>query len=148
MVKTDRIVALATIAISIFLYTKTGSFVQADSGTPISATFFPRCILISLILCCILLVIKSSMKPVDFPAPFGVVSAAVQIVVYILLISPVGYFIVTPLFLFLLPASLGYRSWGWLTGMALGGTAFSYVVFQKVLGVPLPMGLLENIGGM
>ena len=148
MIKTDRIVALAIIGISVFLFIQTGKFVEDDFGSPISATFFPRAILISLMACCGLLMITSKMDLVSFPALKKTAVAALMIVGYVLLIIPVGYFIVTPIFLFLLPLAVGYRKWGWLSLLALGGTAFSYAVFYKVLGVPLPMGLLENLGGL
>lgn len=148
MVKTDRIVALAIIGISIFLFIQTGKFVEEDSGELISAAFFPRIIILALIACCAWLVIKSTMKPVSFPEPMGVAIGAVLIGGYVFLINPLGYFIVTPLFLFFFPFTLGYRKWGWLAAMTFGGTVFAYVVFFKVLGVPLPMGILENIGGL
>ena len=148
MIKTDRIVALAIIGVSIFLFMQTGKFVEDDFGSPISATFFPRAILVALMACCALLVITSKMPPVSFPAPKQTAMAALIIVGYVLLIIPVGYFIVTPIFLFILPLSVGYRKWGWLSLLAIGGSVFSYAVFYKVLGVPLPMGLLENIGGL
>lgn len=147
MVKTDRIVALAIIGISLFLFTKTGKFLEEGSGENISAAFFPRFIIFALIACSAWLAIKSTMKPVSFPAPKGVAIGIALIVGYVFLIKPLGYFIVTPLFLFFLPFSLGYRKWGWLVAMTFTGTVFAYVVFFKVLSVPLPMGILENIGG-
>ncbi len=148
MVKTDRFVALIIIGVSIYLYTRTGRFLDETSVDPISAAFFPRAILIALMACSAWLVLKSKMPPAVFPAPAGVALGAVQIVVYVMLIEPVGYFIVTPLFLLIFPATLGYRRWGWLAGLALGGTVLAYGVFTRVLGVPLPMGVLENIGGL
>lgn len=147
MVRSDKIVAIAVIGVSLFLFMQTGAFIEEGGGEQISAAFFPRCILISLIGCCAWLVFKSTMNAVSFPAAAGVALGAAQIVAYVLLINPLGYFVVTPLFLFLLPASLGYRRWGWLAALAAGGTAFAYVVFLKILGVPLPMGILENLVG-
>ena len=143
MVRTDRFIALLLIGIAIFFLTKTGTFVEDYTSEPISASFFPRFILISLIVCCSWLAIRSKMEPVPFPAPKYVLIGAIQIVCYVLLIIPIGYFIVTPVFLFVFPASIGYRKWKWLTILAVGGTVFAYVVFLKILGVPLPMGLLE-----
>lgn len=82
-----------------------------------------------------------------FPAPRKIASAAGLIVGYAILIEPIGYFLVTPVFLFLLPLAMGYRKWGWLVLFALGGTAFSYYVFYNILSVPLPLGVLEYVGG-
>lgn len=143
MVKTDRIVALTVIGISLCLFAQTGKFLEEDTGEPISAAFFPRIILTALIFCCIWLALKTKMETISFPAPKGVMLGVIQVIVYVMLIKPVGYFIITPLFLFLLPASLGYRKWGWLAIIASGGTLFSWIVFLKVLGVPLPMGIFE-----
>ena len=148
MIKTDRIVVLIIICLSIFLYTKTGAFIEKESVEPISAAFFPRMILISLIGTSLWVAVKSKMQPVSFPALKGVIIGSIQILLYVILIEPVGYFIVTPLFLFIFPASLGYRKWGWLAGLAVGSTLFSYAVFLKLLGVPLPMGILEYVGGL
>jgi hypothetical protein len=146
MVKTDRIVAIVLIGIALFLFTKTGNFIDKNSVAPISAAFFPRFILIALIICSLWLAIRSKMPHVQFPELRGTSVAGSMIVGYVLLINPVGYFITTPLFLFAFPAAIGYRKWGWLTGLAVGGTMFSYFVFYKILGVPLPMGMLEGIG--
>lgn len=143
MVRTDRFIAIVLIGIALFFYIQTGKFVDDYTNEPISASFFPRFILLSLIGCCGWLAIRSKLEQVAFPAPKNVLLGAIQVICYVLLIGPVGYFIVTPLFLFIFPASLGYRQWKWLTVLAVGGTLFSYIVFLNILGVPLPLGILE-----
>lgn len=148
MLRSDRFVAIIIILISVFLYTRTGAFKEEGSTAVISAAFFPRMILILLILCCASLTLKSRMKTISFPAFGKTLIAAVLIVGYVFLIEPAGYFVITPIFLLLLPIAMGYRRWLPVTLLAIGGTIFSFIVFYKILGVPLPLGILETLGGM
>lgn len=147
MLRTDRTVAIAIIGISILLFLKTSDFLEESVDVVISAAFFPRLYIITLIICCLLIVLQSKKPSTVFPSFKITIAAAVLIAGYAILIEPAGYFIVTPAFLFVLPSIMGYRRWGWLTVFSVGGTVFSYVVFYKILGVPLPLGILENLGG-
>lgn len=68
---------------------------------------------------------------------------ALFIALYIFLIKPIGYFIVTPLFIII--ANLFLRSTR-LTNIlliSLGFTAFVYLVFIYFLKVPIPLGPLH-----
>lgn len=147
MLKTDRTLALAFIVVSIFLFFKTGEFIDETAKVTLSPAFFPRLIIILLIICCSWLVLKSKMTAVSFPAISQNLIAAAFVIGYAALIEPLGYFLITPLFLFFLPLTMGYRRWLWLVFLAAGGTIFAYIVFYHILGVPLPLGILENIGG-
>lgn len=65
-------------------------------------------------------------------------------VLYIFSVEPVGYFIVTPLFIVLSYALLRAISWWKSWVIAIGFTAFVYFLFVYFLNLPVPMGLLET----
>ena len=64
-------------------------------------------------------------------------------ILYFVLIDTVGYFIVTPLFLFSLTIILGYRNKKILFLYPLFFSIFLFLVFRLFLNVPLPMGILS-----
>ena len=64
-------------------------------------------------------------------------------VVFFLLIQPVGFIIMTPLFLAGVSYMLQLRNLKILILYPLGFTAFLYVSFVILLQVPLPMGIFE-----
>jgi hypothetical protein len=65
------------------------------------------------------------------------------IVIFFLLIQPVGFIIMTPLFLAGVSYMLQLRNLKILILYPLGFTAFLYVSFVVLLQVPLPMGIFE-----
>ncbi|WP_181296353.1 tripartite tricarboxylate transporter TctB family protein [Pseudomonas sp. Q2-TVG4-2] len=68
-------------------------------------------------------------------------------VAFLLLVEPLGFLLTG----WLLVAGLGARFTGRpLRAMvcAAGVVAFLYLFFQQVMGVPLPQGLLANLGGL
>ena len=148
MLRTDRTVAIVIIGVSILLFLKTSDFLGESANIVNSAAFFPRFYITTLIICCLLIALQSKKQLTVFPSFKITIAAIVLIAGYAFLIEPAGYFIVTPAFLFALPSIMGYRRWGWLTVFSVGGTVFSYIVFYKILGVPLPLGILESLGGI
>jgi putative tricarboxylic transport membrane protein len=69
------------------------------------------------------------------------------LVAFLLLVEPLGFLLTG----WLLVAGLGARFTGRpLRAMvcAVGVVAFLYLFFQQVMGVPLPQGLLANLGGL
>ncbi|MDR1731286.1 MAG: tripartite tricarboxylate transporter TctB family protein [Synergistaceae bacterium] len=58
---------------------------------------------------------------------------------YIFLIPAGGYFIVTPIFSICLLLSLGYRNPLKVALVTMGFTIVAYVLFYKILSVPLPV---------
>ena len=63
---------------------------------------------------------------------------------YILLIESLGFFVLTPVFLFLIPLVVGYRHHVANATSAVLVTAALYGVFALVLNIPLPAGLLGD----
>lgn len=64
-------------------------------------------------------------------------------IIYFISIDYIGYFIVTPLFLFGLSIFLGYKNKVILFIYPLAFSTFLYLVFRLFLNVPLPMGILS-----
>jgi putative tricarboxylic transport membrane protein len=65
-------------------------------------------------------------------------------VIYIALLEKIGFFILTPLFLFVLPYMVGFRRYRLITMSVIVVTAALYGVFVEVLNIPLPQGLLGD----
>lgn len=65
--------------------------------------------------------------------------------VYLALLEPVGFEIMTPLAIVAALWALGYRDWLWRAIVGVSFTVFSFVLFGVVLGVPLPHGVLEDL---
>jgi cellobiose-specific phosphotransferase system component IIC len=65
-------------------------------------------------------------------------------VAYVVAFERLGFPLATPLVLGILLASYGERRWAVLTGVSLGITAATYLVFARWLGAPLPLGILGS----
>jgi putative tricarboxylic transport membrane protein len=80
------------------------------------------------------------------PLPWAVWGAAGSFVVYALALEPLGFLLSTVAELVVLSMLLGGRP----VRSAIAGAAFSgalYLIFVKVLGLPLPIGSVFVIGG-
>jgi len=64
------------------------------------------------------------------------------ILAYVLTIVPLGYFIATPVFLIGSFLFLRSTKMHWILAIAVGFTAFVYLLFVLFLHMPVPMGLL------
>ncbi|AET68544.1 hypothetical protein Desor_3022 [Desulfosporosinus orientis DSM 765] len=74
---------------------------------------------------------------------FRVFVFAAFIVVYVALIEPLGYFLVTPVFVIGALAYLKSTKLWKSVLIALGFTAFCYFLFVAFLKLPIPMGLMS-----
>jgi len=75
-------------------------------------------------------------------SPGQVFAALGALVLYGMFLRPLGFLIVTPLFLLFMLRLLGVRSWIAVVLIAALSTAGIWIVFDMLLGVPLPNGLL------
>lgn len=66
-------------------------------------------------------------------------------ILYLLLMNFIGFLILTPIYIFGLLWLLKYRDVKKLIFLALGTTIGITAIFQYLLGVPIPQGLLENL---
>lgn len=65
--------------------------------------------------------------------------------IYVVTLRPIGYLITSVVFMMVLMPVLGTRKPITVVGVSLGVTLGLYYVFQSLLGVPLPVGLLRGI---
>jgi putative tricarboxylic transport membrane protein len=65
--------------------------------------------------------------------------------VFLALLEPIGFLILTPLGIMAALWSLHYRNWLWRGIVGVGFTIFAFVLFGMVLGVPLPNGPLGDL---
>ena len=76
-------------------------------------------------------------QPLAFPQLPRVAATAAAGVAYVVLLPVIGYYVATALFL--LPILRLLRaSWVTAVGVTVGFMAFVFLVFDKLLGVPLP----------
>jgi putative tricarboxylic transport membrane protein len=131
---------LLTISILAYLtaaqFPTTGS--ETDPGT------FPMLLSIILGGLTILLLIQTAVKrTVDSdehgPVRHPLLSMAV-ILLYLLAVERVGFFIATPLIIVLFLLLSKIRNWILVVSLPIGLTLFIYVLFEKLLSVPLPNG--------
>lgn len=83
---------------------------------------------------------KETIKFVEKNLVYTVLSS----VLYLLIMEHIGFLIVTPFYLAFLLWLLQYRSVKNLFLLSVGSTVFIILVFEYLLGVPIPQGILEN----
>jgi len=141
----DRLVGIAIVLIGAFLFWETFSF-KTVNWDPLGLPFWPRILLGLLGAIGIYLIIRGNLDAGPYQGlewrAFVVLTGAL---VYVLLIDVLGFLIATPLYLFLFHLSLGGVTRGHLVEaaiLAVCGTGLIYYVFQKVLWVQFPEGML------
>ena len=72
---------------------------------------------------------------------------AVLMLLYTLLLRPLGFVIATAAFIMAAAAVLGWRRWVAAFLVAAGFSAGTYYAFVRLLSVPLPAGILPWLGG-
>jgi putative tricarboxylic transport membrane protein len=71
-----------------------------------------------------------------------VATVAVTLILFAILLKPLGYGISSALLLIVVLKSLGMREWFRILLIAAAVSAVSYFLFASILGVPLPRGIL------
>lgn len=138
--------ALLAILLSIIFYIKTFSL-------PPEGYQFPRLLIAVVILLSIAMVVEAYFKFMkntkkNIKTQKNVNSAKVFIFglligIYVFTIKPVGYFVVTPLYLSIVYLYLKSTSIRNIVLISLGFTFFVYLLFVKFLHLPIPMGLFS-----
>lgn len=62
---------------------------------------------------------------------------------YVILLEPIGFFIMTPIWLFICLLFLGSRKWFSLSVIPFLITIFIFLSFEKLMSIQLPKGILE-----
>jgi hypothetical protein len=141
----DRLIGLIVLLVASFLFVETFNFKTVD-WDPLGLPFWPGVLLALLAVLGVYLVIRGSLdqgpyQPLEWRA-FVVLGGALT---YVLAIDIVGYLIATPLYLILFHLALGGISRRHLieaVTMALVATGLIYYVFQDMLFVQFPEGVL------
>ena len=143
--KADILIPLFLIILSLYLYTLTGDFPSGKLSKTAGPAAMPRLWLYGLLffngwLLAQQLKSKAQDEPVS-PNRGRAVGLAGFMVVYLTALPYLGYYVST--FIFLITGSylLRYRKHWLIVGTAAGFTALSYLVFNQVLQVPLPLGI-------
>ena len=141
----DRVFALVLIVLASIFFALIGGLEEPYSPGALAASTYPRLILVCIIILSCLLIIR----PVTGEQGISIISAKGFAVIlltagYILLLESLGFFVLTPVFLFLIPLVVGYRHHVTNAASAVLVTAALYAVFVLVLNIPLPTGLLGD----
>jgi putative tricarboxylic transport membrane protein len=142
---TNRLFAIVVICIASIMFVLTGSLGVAETNDVMGASAYPKFILI----CIIVLSCVVFFKPAHRDVVPGSISlrglpVIVSTALYISLIEYAGFFIITPLFLLLLPLLAGFRSYRLIGISVIVVTASLYGVFVEILAIPLPAGILAD----
>ncbi|WP_134700805.1 tripartite tricarboxylate transporter TctB family protein [Ammoniphilus sp. YIM 78166] len=146
MSKPNRIFSLVFIIFGLFMFLYSNRF-------PEEAAFWPKVFSVVLVLLSVGLIIDTLKNPnreeVKGESPtrneFVVLGLIVGvIVIYMLLLNIVGFFILSILLVGGLLWYLGYRKMIGVLSISIATTVLITVIFQVLLHVPIPQGVLEN----
>ena len=143
---TDRLFAVILIALSSVMYVIIGGMEEPYMPGALTASTYPRLVLICLILTSCLIIIRSgaNAKGADTTFTLKGFSVIVLTALYISLIEIGGFFVLTPIFLILIPVIAGFRRYGMIFISAILVTAMLYGIFVGILNIPLPAGILGD----
>ena len=140
----DRLFSLLLIGLAALMYWLTGTMEEpVSSPGAISASTFPLLTLLCIVGICGFIIIRPvATDEVKVPSSWQGLFFILLTTVYIALIEPLGFFVVTPLFLIAQPLLENFRRYTMLGISVILITATVYALFVYVLAIPLPAGLL------
>jgi len=140
----DQFIAGGLISVSIFFYYQTMMFLTPENADVTNPALIPRIWIIVLVLLSMILIFKSKNK-VEEKNNFKSVNVLVIIallIVYLMAMQWVGYFFTTPIFILATMYLLLYRKPAFMIINAFGFVLFSYLIFNQLLHIDLPLGWL------
>ena len=141
----DRVFALVLIVLASIFYALIGGMEEPYSPGALAASTYPRLILACIIaLSCLLIIRPASGERASSIISMKGLAVILLAAGYIFLVEPVGFFVLTPVFLFLVPLVVGYQHRVANAASAVLVTAALYAVFVLILNIPLPAGLLGD----
>jgi putative tricarboxylic transport membrane protein len=142
----DRLTGLALLALAV-AYGIAASGYQAMIGDPLGPAVFPMALAIVLGGLSLYLIVRPDPEP-DWPklrALLKQVLTLVAFVAYAYLLEPLGFLVSTFVAVVVLGWLLGARLWqAGAAGVAIAAVLF--VLFDTVLGLPLPAGVVDALG--
>lgn len=140
---------MCLIALVFFLLTFSLKVSKIAADTGFSARTMPRlwCLLmLPTAIAAFVQIIKNDGEPDE---PFGrwtlALGVALGSIFSVMLFQFVGYYISSAVFIFLVMWVMKERKWTMLTFTPLGWVAFTYFIFQKLLYINLPAGMLFTL---
>lgn len=134
----DRIFSILLICLSAVAFVIVGGGEEVNEVGAFNTATYPRILLALLIAFCAVHVISKQSGKVKSSFSFKELVVIVVILIYIFLLNYIGYFILTPVILFVLPILYGYRKYAVILLSIALIMAFLYSVFSLLLKVPLP----------
>lgn len=146
---TETISGLLSILVGSFFYYLTLDFPSIETDV-LGAAFLPKLYSILLIIFGVILItkklVKSNTNPEnqegEFKGFFYGLSSMVIVLIYVLLLPYIGFYIATILVMLTLLYFLKVRKILVLLSVSVGVTLFVFILFEKLLKVPLPTGVL------
>jgi putative tricarboxylic transport membrane protein len=142
----DRLTGLVLLALAV-VYGVTAGGYQAMIGDPLGPAAFPIALAIPLGALSLYLIVRPDAEP-DWPRGRNLLKqglALVTFVAYAYLLEPLGFLVSTFLAVMVLGWLLGARLWrAGAAGVAIAVVLF--VLFDSLLGLPLPAGVLGFLG--
>jgi putative tricarboxylic transport membrane protein len=68
------------------------------------------------------------------------------LIAFVGLLEPLGYIIASPIIVVLALRIMGIRSWRVLLTTSLGLSIGTFILFDRLLGITLPVGILSRLG--
>ena len=141
----EVIISIILAIISVAFFIISGSFTAPVNPVDIGPAAFLRlmaAITVALAAVQIILSIRKSKAADTDKASFGYwqgcIAGFALMCVYAFLMPYLGYYVVTPVFIFAVMVLMGNRKWLQMVLVTLGFTLFAFLVFTKLLGVMLP----------
>ncbi len=138
----DRIAGVVIVALALWYGLTAGQY-ESGFSDPLGPAAFPQLISIPLGLLGLFLVVRPDAEP-RWPKGAALLrqgAGLVLLVLYAMTLEGLGFPIATALAIALIARLLGARWWqGAVAGVAL--SALLWVTFDRLLGLPLPLGLL------
>jgi putative tricarboxylic transport membrane protein len=145
---TDRVLGVALATLGGAAIWAAQSLEVLFLGDPVGPKPFPTAAGVVLLVCGIAVALRPG-APIAWPTPgrLGAIAlAAAALAAYALLMRPLGFVLATALAVAVSSAVFGARLWAaGVFGLAVGAALF--LLFDRVLEIPLPLGVLAGVLG-
>lgn len=146
--KAEAVIGLLLIFLSGYLYWLTMDFPQGELSKTAGPAAMPRLWIYGLILFSGILIVntlrdKAALNIENGRNLYQSVSLIVLMMAYLFFMKYIGYYVSTTIFLMSGAYLLGYRKHWIIVASSLGFTLLSYLIFYRLLQVPLPLGVFE-----
>jgi hypothetical protein len=154
MKKGNIIIGLFGIALSIFIWVYIALTFPPNTGKEIGTAFFPHVLSIAMVVFCVIQIIQtvkqnSKEKGFEFslknPEFFRVVITFGACIVFGLLFKALGFIVCAALLMMGLMYMLGSKKIRWLISIPVITAVIVQLLFEKLLGIMLPYGILDPV---